>query len=1345
MNKTYKVIWSKVRNCYVAVSEIAKRNGKSCTSVNCGAKANRSHVALALSLALCVTGGAVFTMPQIAWADGSITVTDAANPPATLSSDSYGWNVTMYWPTDSSITELNITGGQIYNHVFAGYRAYGTVSGHTVTVSRADPAVEVAQLFGGVTPEPSGGANLIDNNHVIVYGGKIHGDVSGGSVISESGGTAINNTVYINAEVSGDDFTVKGSVFGGFSRNGNVTGNSVSLINGKVINVDNLGGDVIGGYVSSGGNAGGPGEGGGNKVSISGGTVTGSVYGGYLAGGTGLVMQNEVTISGGTIGGDVFGGFIQYGYGIASGTARDNTVNLLGTTSISGKVYGSNDNTTGTGNELHIGGKKGSTTTSIWKNGDTNKVDSIVNFNTIALHKIKWSSTLPALAANSFKYADSTALNGNVSLDITGMTFEGTPSGTMTLLQSETDNNFSSLKLKYSTADAAEIPVTGVTVKTGTEQTKTEKGVALTYDETHTVALADSDKKVNYTVGNTYKSATLGSMKWSDGGYQFAATDTIDAGGLTASFGTDFAVDGAKEKTSGTLDLLDLSETTGTIKSAISQDVSVTLDDVAATSALTLSQGRTDTAATDTDRKKVIYTVGAAKVTKATFSTGVAWSDSEHFDATGYTFDSNTAIDASNLEFTFTDPQKVALFNASTMTLIKNATELTAGQTVTGSDHTQEISYNTANGTALTGTLTGTVSTAADALNYAATGMTLDRVDLAGWDSIKDADVVPEGWTLASGATVETDGMSASGLNPGEVKTIISSGTDNYFAGVIVKGANKYADNEAFSESKANVTVSGNRTGGVKASDDNKSIVYHTQKKSADTVSFGKVDFVKDTTLFDGSSVEYNYAAVTAFGTDGFDVSYASPETVAAGDEMTLLKANATLTAIVNEEKTKAYSYTPVEGVTVDASITGKLTYNNGVVTFTPSANQASKLTFGSVDWKDSGALMTRPSNITFSGADVDTAAITFKNIQFLEANKKMTLVSDFGDSVGTITGTKYKVGSGLEGEGKASLTGKDLIFTAETGTQSLTPTEATHETVMAMDAATAIVVAGNEFVDRAVEGLGLASNMAPDGTSTFASVGGGKDRYETGSHVDTRTWNAVVAVGSKKETKKGSFEWGVFGEYGKGNYTLYDNNGGKGDGNSHYAGGGVLAKWTNKHDVYTEASFRMGRMSDNASNMLVDGLGNAYGYDVHANYYGAHVGLGKVFKVKGNRDLDVYGKFFYTKRDGVNFDAGGNHYKLDSVASNLLRVGARYGSNDKKWNWYGGLAYEYEFDGQSKGTVDGIAIRSASIKGSSVRGELGMRMEATKTNPWKADISIYGYGGKHRGFGGSVSVAYMF
>ena len=205
----------------------------------------------------------------------------------------------------------------------------------------------------------------------------------------------------------------------------------------------------------------------------------------------------------------------------------------------------------------------------------------------------------------------------------------------------------------------------------------------------------------------------------------------------------------------------------------------------------------------------------------------------------------------------------------------------------------------------------------------------------------------------------------------------------------------------------------------------------------------------------------------------------------------------------------------------------------------------------------------------------------------------------------------------------------------------------------------------------------------------------------------------------------------------------------GRSDGDAHYAGGGLMAKFTNKHDVYTEASFRLGRMSDSADDLLRDGAGNAYGYDIHANYFGAHIGVGKVFKYDKGRSLDVYGKYFYTKRDGAEFDAV-QHYNLDSVKSSVLRIGARYGTSNKLWNWYGGLAYEYEFDGEAEGTIRSgggaiTAIRAASVKGSSVRGELGLRMEASKTNPWQTDISLYGYGGKHRGFGGNVSVAYMF
>ena len=55
MNKIYKVIWSKVRNCYVAVSEIAKRNGKGGSEVNCDGKRILGHAGVALSAAVGAT------------------------------------------------------------------------------------------------------------------------------------------------------------------------------------------------------------------------------------------------------------------------------------------------------------------------------------------------------------------------------------------------------------------------------------------------------------------------------------------------------------------------------------------------------------------------------------------------------------------------------------------------------------------------------------------------------------------------------------------------------------------------------------------------------------------------------------------------------------------------------------------------------------------------------------------------------------------------------------------------------------------------------------------------------------------------------------------------------------------------------------------------------------------------------------------------------------------------------------------------------------------------------------------------------------------------------------------
>ena len=914
-------------------------------------------------------------------------------------------------------------------------------------------------------------------------------------------------------------------------------------------------------------------------------------------------------------------------------------------------------------------------------------------------------------------------LADGIAVDTDGMAAPGAMvAGDSKTLVEATGANFTGIAVTGAYAWQNEGPLDTVPVN----------GVSVTGTSTGGGVKGDGTKIIYQKSKNAITSLTLGEVDFADKGTarSFGADDDLSSASINAD-GLSFS--NASSLSSGqSMTLVDATGALGTATIANFTDKKYeTKFTDKVTDNLTINGAQTDWLKQD-GGTKLVYTVGDRVVSEAAVSGNLDWSDGvTHYTNTNYKFDGNTKV---NVGVNFTATVDPLAGTTKTMTLLKDATGVAASN-VTGTP-SFTVTLDQAN-TTLSAGAAGTVGLSGNNVTYAVSSVQLQTVTVK---NVGDAaDTVPVKWTIADGAVVETDGMAVPDVAAGTHKDILQSNTDHFFANVTVNGANAYKPVD-FKEESSGVTLAGSQEKGVILNSEKNHLIYAVGSKDVTSVTLGNVTWQKDATLVDGSSTDYNYSGVTEITADDFVIM--NPEDVAADDSMTLLKANATLQEMAQKMKASYNNYEVAPGVTIDGNIIGQMSRSGNNVTFTAAENKASQLTFGDVEWKDSGALLTRPANIVFDGAKVVTTNIKFTNIDSQVADQTMTLVQKFDGTPSAIEGDHYMVGSGRMGEGAAEMNGNDLIFRTKTGTA---PTEATHETVMAMEAGTAVVAAGREFVDSAVEGLGLVSNMAPDGTSTFASMGGGVGRYKTGSHVDTHTWSAVVAVGSKREHKKGSLEWGVFAEYGRGNYTLHDDNGGRGDGDTYYAGGGLLAKWTNKHDVYAEASVRLGRMSDSASNMLTDRLGNSYGYDVHANYVGGHVGFGKIYKVQKTKDLDVYGKFFYTRRNGVDFDAGGNHYSLDSVNSSLLRVGARYGSNDRKWNWYGGLAYEYEFGGESKGTVDGLAIRSASIKGASVRGEIGMRMEATKTNPWKVDIGIFGYGGKHRGFGGSVNVAYMF
>ena len=534
-------------------------------------------------------------------------------------------------------------------------------------------------------------------------------------------------------------------------------------------------------------------------------------------------------------------------------------------------------------------------------------------------------------------------------------------------------------------------------------------------------------------------------------------------------------------------------ETLATFNSGQAKTYDVAFSD-GVTEQLTITGVHTDELAQDDARTTLTYTVGHRVAETAVFDGTIGFdSDNAYYTADGkYTFNGDTKIDVAKLSF---DKTTEAIPANASITLLADVGGMTASNTIIGSpDKTVAVDYKDNTGIKFAATAKGTVKAAGDAVNFVIDGVAINSVDLANWDGTTS--VMAEGWNLAEGAAIETDGMgSLPALDAGTECVILNSSKEEFFANATINGSNKYKTSDfTDSDFEKAVSLTGTQGKGITFNSDQSQLVYAVGTKDVASITISKISFAKDATLKNLSSVAYNYAKVTALNTENFNMIYDKPENVAAGDTMTLLEANTTLTDITALAKSCSYEFSPVNGVTMNANITVKLQAKDGKISIRAEENRASKLTFGSVDWKESGALITRMSNIVFAGSDVETAKIQFKNIQALKANQKMTLVSDFGDSVGTITGNKYTVGTGLEGEGAASLSGSDLIFTVKTGVG------VSQAAVISNKADVALLAVSKESLVNTPGLIESYAGMIADGTSTSANIDGSSNSYETGS-----------------------------------------------------------------------------------------------------------------------------------------------------------------------------------------------------------------------------------------------------
>ena len=258
----------------------------------------------------------------------------------------------------ASDNHVNITGGTInyggYGcNIFGGGSGVGDAENNTVTISGGEISPIGAtylppRIEGGSTS--ANGKNAKGN--VVTIGGdaSITGTpnlaIYGGSSIG-TGGNATDNTVTISGNSTFGNSTA--SIYGGYSQRGAANDNTVEISGGTISG-------TISGGSSEYSNAD------NNKVNISGGTIKGTAY---IIGGIGRDSASNNTV---TIEGDASVSENTYICGgqaadlsvmppVLSGTAANNTVNILKPITVVGLFGGIGDETKSIGNTLNIAAK----------------------------------------------------------------------------------------------------------------------------------------------------------------------------------------------------------------------------------------------------------------------------------------------------------------------------------------------------------------------------------------------------------------------------------------------------------------------------------------------------------------------------------------------------------------------------------------------------------------------------------------------------------------------------------------------------------------------------------------------------------------------------------------------------------------------------------------------------------------------------------------------------------------------------------------------------------------------------------------------------------------------------
>ncbi len=273
-------------------------------------------------------------------------------------------------------------------------------------------------------------------------------------------------------------------------------------------------------------------------------------------------------------------------------------------------------------------------------------------------------------------------------------------------------------------------------------------------------------------------------------------------------------------------------------------------------------------------------------------------------------------------------------------------------------------------------------------------------------------------------------------------------------------------------------------------------------------------------------------------------------------------------------------------------------------------------------------------------------------------------------------------------------------------------------------------------------------------GTCFFGAVSGGQLRQKLhGSSASTREDGTHFFIGVQTKFNNDTSKdiiGAIWAEAGWGTVKATNSYAGS-RGHDSYYGLGIRGEHRQKEGAlagaYAQVFAHAGTAGYDIKTTLRSG-DSRLSYDKNSMYVGAGIQLGYEYPFNESLSLDTSVKYRWLHLEGFKTTSNSLRYKVKDVESHRTRLGTRinYGKDKAVSNVYAGIAWEQEYSGRAKGSVDGISMTGTnSLKGSSAVIEAGVKFKPSKKSRWSFDGSVEGYVGKREGVLGNLVVNYTF